>query len=298
MKKKIIILSAILGILLVLLIKVLQLRSASIASPSGRYNIAVYNPEAGIWVLALDKEDIAGIFLPKSLYIKSAKGAGDYQISKLDRLAQFQDGGKDQFIIDSISLSLYLPIDYLVYSDKAKSTEELGFDIRLYPELNILDRINIWKRMRRVSVYINNIVDLTQTLSTESIEQADGVVIRKINPDLFPVTLRQKFVEEDIAREEKKVVVANTTNLANLANIVSNLIESVGIDVVRIENADAKSIGCQVRADSKSSDSMSIERIKQITGCKEVDLELGYSGSNIEVYIGRNFGERMLGAVN
>lgn len=282
--------------------KVWRLKSGTIASPTGRLNVAVYNAETGLYVLALDRDTIKGVYIPADVHIDTARGGGKYPVQKIEQFGELSGGAK-LFIKESAMRFLRVPVDGVVFVDDLEegSLRKIVAFADLYSrtlpqsDLGRWDTWVVWWRLRRVAIAEEDIIDLSQTRTVRQVRQPDGVVIKEAETELFPVQLRQLFIENEIAQEQASIVVVNTVGTANLAQIAADVIESIGGDVVLLENADTKLEGCRVRVDKRFAAGLTLARIVQVFSCQVEEEKLQYFVGDIEVYLGKKFSSIIFG---
>jgi hypothetical protein len=294
LKKKIIIF----GVLLLLvgfgLFKFRDIKSASIASPTGRYNLVVYNPNKGIWVLALDNKEVGGVFVANDVSIDTGFGGGKYPIGKFSKLSNVEATNVNSLLQATVMRFFRVPVDAVVVSNKISKIEDIK-GVVLRSDLPVYDRAVIWLGLFRAVVTPESIVDLEGTRAVVEVTQPDGVSVKEGDAELFPITLEQIFVEEDLSKEGLSVVVVNRAKTPTLAQLGADIIENSGIDVVRLETGSNLQEGCVMMVDSRVEESLSVGRIGRMFGCKVEDGEIKFKPADIEVYIGSRFSKEMFG---
>jgi hypothetical protein len=273
-----------------------KLESRSVASPTGRLNIAIYNPKVGIWVLAVEQESVKGVFISSDIYIKTARGGGKYKVSKLGKLGEIE-GNVVKYIKESVSRFLKIPIDGVLISDKAQSIEDIDAVVlnNKKSNLSFWDLLVVWKRLTGNVLSDANLVDLEKTRSVAAVKNADGVITKEANEELFPIQLRQLFIEAKLAKEKASIAVVNGTDAPNLAQLAANIIENTGLDVVVIRNSNERFSGCKIRVEDKLKNSLSFKRLKQIFSCQIEEKKVEGPTVDIEIYIGSKFSKEMFG---
>lgn len=306
MRNKIVLLLVIPSLVMVSFLKFRELKSASVVSPSGRLNIVVYGNNAA-WLLAMETQaerSMYGAMIPGDIYIETAKGAGKYPTAKLDELGNLEED-LFGFIRDSLESFMHVPVDGVIIAEQVNKTNELKnilglqeiitTDQQKVTDLGIWDRFTVWRVLQSTVLAKENIIDISKTIAMREELQADGAKIIIAETQLLPLKLRQFFIEPLLAEEKKNVIVYNATRTSGLAQIVAAIVESTGVNVIKVDNAEVVLSECEIRGNDQAVRSKSFARLRQIFNCSPSTERPREKIGEIELYVGKEFSGKMFG---
>jgi len=141
------------------------------------------------------------------------------------------------------------------------------------------------------------VVDLLESNIVIREELPDGSNVYRIDDFGLRARAGRWFVDEKVAGEQVTVVVVNTTGSAGLGGVMSKALETMGVQVVSVENSEEEFLESEVRVNKKEMfDSLMLKKLLRFLDLKKaIKVENNDSRGDVEIFLGKDFKERMRG---
>lgn len=221
------------------------------ALPSQRTTVVVAGDPVQIVSWDNARGQLTIIPVPSDVYLDGAFGVGSLPLASLRKLEAL-DGKKKGVFVKSLEDALAVPI---------VGDPTLALRFRLW-------WIQLWLRPDAVSTF-----DLALRGVLPSDVLADGSQVRVFDINRFDAVIANRLEVDAIRREELRVRVINTTDVAGKGNRAARMLSHAGMVVVAVESEPPTQNACSVHAKKELWDSQTGRFIQKEFLCAATETE-------------------------
>ncbi|KKU91873.1 MAG: hypothetical protein UY21_C0009G0064 [Microgenomates group bacterium GW2011_GWA1_48_10] len=223
-----------------------------------------------------------------------AFGYGRYRFSKLYAVGQIDGRGGETLRRTSekylgVALGGFFKTTRKFNFDNPKAFfTDPGFVFQDRSNLNIVDRVIFAKTFGGVRFDRLDRVDLGQF--GEALVLSDGSTTQFVEEAKIDSLLSGLFVEPEVAAENGRITVQNSTEMTGMGGEAARILTSTGLSVVEVTTAGPAVGRCQLAFQDKWRGSFTVRRVREIFKCEEVKYNFN-ERSDIVVIVGTDFAD-------
>ncbi|MEK7064021.1 MAG: hypothetical protein AAB973_00225 [Patescibacteria group bacterium] len=224
----------------------------------------IYDPSLGINILMLAKDGMGIVAVREGSGLVSVTRLPDNLVIPIDptgaeyRVEAFYKIGlpvADELFVSRISVGQALGV---VLAGVVKSNSEFGLAglsgslISLSSQTNfsIFDRYNLAKSIRNLLTKRTNFEISFPAVAVDSVEEADGTEVLKLNSSIF-VWSQNQWVADEVLSETAEVTVVNGSGREGKARWAARQMETAGVRVISLMTARKNTKDCLIWGDEK-----------------------------------------------
>ncbi|MEK7063864.1 MAG: hypothetical protein AAB939_00090 [Patescibacteria group bacterium] len=224
----------------------------------------IYDPSLGINILMLAKDGMGIVAVREGSGLVSVTRLPDNLVIPIDptgaeyRVEAFYKIGlpvADELFVSRVSVGQALGV---VLAGVVKSNSEFGLAglsgslISLSSQTNfsIFDRYNLAKSIRNLLTKRTNFEISFPAVAVDSVEEADGTEVLKLNSSIF-VWSQNQWVADEVLSETAEVTVVNGSGREGKARWAARQMETAGVRVISLMTARKNTKDCLIWGDEK-----------------------------------------------
>ena len=224
----------------------------------------IYDPSLGINILMLAKDGMGIVAVREGSGLVSVTRLPDNLVIPIDptgaeyRVEAFYKIGlpvADELFVSRVSVGQALGV---VLAGVVKSNSEFGLTglsgslISLSSQTNfsIFDRYNLAKSIRNLLTKRTNFEISFPAVAVDSVEEADGTEVLKLNSSIF-VWSQNQWVADEVLSETAEVTVVNGSGREGKARWAARQMETAGVRVISLMTARKNTKDCLIWGDEK-----------------------------------------------
>lgn len=253
---------------------------------------------------------LTSVSIPSDTYVDATHGYGQYRLGKIYDVGNLDHRGGEvlkstvrellgipidgyidlnqQSLTNSQSLS---GVDFVVNRDQLLGWQNLFnlFSKKTKTDLRMSDIWQFYSKTGAVKAGKITFVNLINASVLISKQLPDGTNILVADQLRMDGLLRDLFHEDNIASENLKMVVLNSTDTAGLGDKIARIINNMGIQVVNVSNYAVPVQDCRLYLNKSMINSLTVVKLKRIFGCSVVDKELPDVRADIAFVVGKKY---------
>lgn len=230
--------------------------------------------------------------IPKSTQIEASYGYGNWFAGSLFDLGR-QEGLKGDLLVKSLQKEFGIPIDAWVDRRGEVLFTRNGYS-GFFGETNLtfFDRLNLILAISGSDPSLYREIDLVAEGVIKEIKLTDGEEGFEVIPERAKVVF-ELLKDDAVLSERKTAVIVNLSEEPGLAGKVAQIAGTLGIRVIGVQTGNVGEETCSIHAFGEDSESLSVQRIGRVLGCKIQDQNHALSvPADIEIRLGEEFAKR------
>lgn len=254
------------------------------ALPAERTTVAVVGDPVQIVSWDNARQQLTIIPVPPDVYLDGAFGVGTLPLASLRKLEALDIKKKGVFAA-SLEGALAVPIAGVIDNDYSIVSEENGVHMAkeaLSPfvltawwgnGLFLPLRLRLWWIFHRLRSDAVTMFDLEARSVFRPEWLPDGSQVRVFDINRFDAVIANRLEVDAIRREELRVRVVNTTDVAGLGNRAARILSHAGMVVVAVESEPLTQKRCSLHARKDFWDSQSSRFIQKVFQCSMTEAD-------------------------
>lgn len=240
--------------------------------------------------------------VPADVYLDGVFGVGSLPLASLRKLEAL-DVKKRGVFAASLADAFAIPISSVIDHDTARAREEDTFEkakTALSPfsvsswwgsELSLPLRFRLWWILLGLRPDAVTTIDLGLQGVFRSELLADGSEVRVFDMNRFDAVIANRLEVDAIRREELRVRVVNTTDVAGLGNRAARMLSHAGMVVVAVESASPVQKECTLHVKQDLWKAKAVQFIRNELGCIVTVVDLD-ERADLMVRLGAEYARR------
>lgn len=240
--------------------------------------------------------------VPADVYLDGVFGVGSLPLASLRKLEALDTKKKGVFAA-SLADAFAIPISGVIDHDTAEARQEDAFEkaktaLSPFPvsgwwgsELFLPLRFRLWWILFGLRPDAVTTFDLGSQGVFRSDTLADGSQVRVFDLNRFDAVIANRLEVDAIRREELRVRVVNTTDIAGLGNRAARLFSHAGMVVVAVESEPPTQKPCTVHAKKERRESKTSTFIQRVFQCRVTQADTDERG-DVTVRLGEEYAQR------
>ncbi len=306
-------------LLLIVLVGILWLISRLIFTGTweGKSRLTVIFITQPVIVASFNPADqsLTAISLPSDTYVEASHGYGQYRLGKVYDVGNLDQRG-GEVLKSTVRELLGIPIDGYIdlqklnfgKTDNLTSSEFISRRQQILGWLTFLGALekksktdlkagDLWRFYASVqAVKAGKITFVNLAKAQVLVPQTlpDGTNILAADQVRLDGLLTDLFREDNIASENFKIAVLNSTNTSGLGDRAARIINNMGIQVVSVGNFQPQLESCQLNFSKNLEKSLTALKLKRVFGCEIKKQPFPEVRADITLIVGKKYSQELV----